>query len=706
MSTRQKIILFVLVLGISIGLQAAVGEPEVEWEQTYSFSEIGYDVCHKVIEVEDGYFLAGYGGREQLDTGIDIDFSLVKINTDGELVWQYFYDHTDDEFEPQRAYDVTKSQDGGFILAGHTNRHSTGTKFFIVKTDKNGLKQWEKLIGTQTRPGKVLGIESTFDGGFIITGNKSFPNLLTEDMQVFKFDMNGELEWEKTYDYEGWKEFGHAGHQTADSGYIFVGHIIYGGSGAILIKTDSSGVVIWKNVYNHMHGGGKYYDVQETPDGGFIIAGYAQPYEVPGVEDGTKAWIIKVDANGNEEWNRDYPYPGKESVFYDVKVLDDGGYVIGGCRGEDVSGQSSAWIIRTDADGNIFWEKEFPSTYSNRIYSIELTSDNGFLLAGSDVYALTSSVMKISKLSAETDVPGEFEVKYFGEVKTPTIGNYQLKHSIISKYEAVADVNHFEILRDAELIYTEPAINPNGIHTYEFTDCDVTVNGLYDYDLIAYNTSNEIVTEKNLTIEILEDQDFKTELSADVVDGLVTLTWKSNWEANCVTGGFNYWEVRRIKKPGGITDETVLGQLDAINPDGIHTYQFEDRPEAGAYEYNLLVTPDGVCYSLIASVSVVVEGGSAVEDEALTPIRTQLGNNYPNPFNPVTTISYSIPNPGYVTLKIYDVLGREIQTLVSEFQQAGSYSLNFDASEFSSGIYFYQLEAGNLVVTKKMVLII
>jgi len=73
------------------------------------------------------------------------------------------------------------------------------------------------------------------------------------------------------------------------------------------------------------------------------------------------------------------------------------------------------------------------------------------------------------------------------------------------------------------------------------------------------------------------------------------------------------------------------------------------------------------------------------------------------PFNPITAISYSIPNPGYVTLKIYDVLGKEIQTIISEFQKSGFYSFYFNASDLSSGIYFYQLEAGNLVETKKMI---
>ena len=83
--------------------------------------------------------------------------------------------------------------------------------------------------------------------------------------------------------------------------------------------------------------------------------------------------------------------------------------------------------------------------------------------------------------------------------------------------------------------------------------------------------------------------------------------------------------------------------------------------------------------------------------------QVRLKRNYPNPFNPITRISYSIPNSGFTTLKIYDMLGREIQTLVSEFQKAGRYSVHFDASRFSSGLYFYKLQAERgFVDTKKM----
>jgi hypothetical protein len=81
-----------------------------------------------------------------------------------------------------------------------------------------------------------------------------------------------------------------------------------------------------------------------------------------------------------------------------------------------------------------------------------------------------------------------------------------------------------------------------------------------------------------------------------------------------------------------------------------------------------------------------------------------LEQNYPNPFNPSTTIKYSTPFSEFITVKVYDVLGREVATLINEEKSAGSYEVNFNASQLSSGIYFYKLTTGNFVETKKMIL--
>jgi len=85
--------------------------------------------------------------------------------------------------------------------------------------------------------------------------------------------------------------------------------------------------------------------------------------------------------------------------------------------------------------------------------------------------------------------------------------------------------------------------------------------------------------------------------------------------------------------------------------------------------------------------------------------RYSLKQNYPNPFNPITMISWQSPQSGRQTLKVYNILGKEVATLVNEFRSAGNYEVNFDAGNLSSGVYFYKLQAGSFVETKKMILV-
>jgi len=99
---------------------------------------------------------------------------------------------------------------------------------------------------------------------------------------------------------------------------------------------------------------------------------------------------------------------------------------------------------------------------------------------------------------------------------------------------------------------------------------------------------------------------------------------------------------------------------------------------------------------------IVSVDGNAIN---FMPDRFILEQNYPNPFNPLTKIKYQISGLGFVTLKVYDILGNEIAPLVKEEKPAGSYEVGFNGTNLTSGIYFYQLRAGNYTETRKMILL-
>ena len=96
----------------------------------------------------------------------------------------------------------------------------------------------------------------------------------------------------------------------------------------------------------------------------------------------------------------------------------------------------------------------------------------------------------------------------------------------------------------------------------------------------------------------------------------------------------------------------------------------------------------------------------SVDDEpSIRNLDFYLNQNYPNPFNPVTKIEFSVPVTEFITLKIFDIMGREIRTLVNEKLQPGTYEKSFDGSQLTSGVYFYKIAIGDFVSTKKMLLV-
>ncbi|MGE5398844.1 MAG: T9SS type A sorting domain-containing protein [Ignavibacteriales bacterium] len=131
------------------------------------------------------------------------------------------------------------------------------------------------------------------------------------------------------------------------------------------------------------------------------------------------------------------------------------------------------------------------------------------------------------------------------------------------------------------------------------------------------------------------------------------------------------------------------------------------EPEMNLYIYSIIFYPNGEAfYGTGRGVYRGVDSlYSAVEGKAGSmPAEYSLAQNYPNPFNPTTTINYSIANPGFVSLKVYDILGHEVSTLVNGMQSKGTHSVKFDGSGLASGVYMYRLQAEKFVETKKLLL--
>ena len=333
---------------------------EDEWNRTFGGSE--RDSAYAVQQTTDGgYILGGYtrsygAGRR--------DFWLVKTDSNGTEQWNQTYGGPDDE----EAWGVQQTSDGGYILAGYTESYSVDwdADFWLVKTDSGGNELWNKTFGG---PGwdEAYSVQQTVDGGYILVGS-GFATMV-------KTDSSGNEQWSKTYGGSGWDE-ARAVQQTIDGGYILAGSMYNGwDSDFWLVKTDSGGNEQWNQTFDGF-GDEEAWAVQQTSDGGYALAGHA--YYGAGDAD---FWLVKTDSNGIKLWDKTFGGPYRDEA-YDVQQTVDSGYIIaGGKRSYEVGG-ADFWLVKTDSDGNEQWNKTFGSTGHDEAYAAQQTTDGGYILAG------------------------------------------------------------------------------------------------------------------------------------------------------------------------------------------------------------------------------------------------------------------------------------------------------------------------------------
>ena len=441
---------------------------------------------------------------------------------------------------------VQQTSDGGYIIAGYTASYGAGSDVYLIKTDANGNEQWSQTFGGSSGD-DGYSVQQTSDGGYIIAGTTYSYGAGSADFYLIKTDANGNESWSQTFGGSGYDR-GHSVQQTSDGGYIIAGYTFsYGaGSDVYLIKTDANGNEQWSQTF-----GGSDSDygksVQQTYDEGYIITGQTYSYGAV-FED---VYLIKTDANGNEQWYQ--TFGGSSYDYgYSVQQTSDGGYIIAGSTLSYGAGGYDVYLIKTDENGNETWSKTFGGSLGDGSYSVQQTSDGSYIIAG---YTFS--------------------------------------------YGAGGE--------DVYLIKTD--MNGNEVWSQTFGGSDW-------------------------------DEGWSVQQTSD--GGFVIAGWTYSYGA----GGNDVWLIR-LESEVGI--EERFGSL--------HPSEFILYPA------------------------------------------------YPNPFNASTVLSFELKNAGEVSLIVYDVQGRAVQSLVTGHLSLGYHEVVWDAEDAASGVYFVKLQAGDFVRTQKLLLI-
>ena len=367
-------------------------EPEIEWEQT-----LGSGYGRSVQQTSDGGYIVVGGSL------------LLKTDLDGEMLWK--------RSSGCDGQSVQQTSDGGYIVAGFVYSEESSYDVCLVKTNSNGEELWKNTFGS-SNIAYGYSVEQTSDGGYIIVGYTTSYGSGDYDVYLVKTDSNGGLQWERTFD-GGIDDRGYSVQQTTDGGYIITGYTWSSGSvgdDVYLVKTDSNGDLIWQKNFNGPFDSSYEcgYSVQQTFDGGYIITGYTE-YSI----NNRCIFLLKTNSYGNLLWDRTFGGSLADSYSYSVQQTPDSGYIIVGSKENwGSSSGPNVYLVKTNANGELQWEKTLNRSINDRGYSVQQTSDGGYIVAGSTIAndGSTIEVYLIKVSSAElTGLIGEFT----GPVGTP-----------------------------------------------------------------------------------------------------------------------------------------------------------------------------------------------------------------------------------------------------------------------------------------------
>ncbi|MCU7552018.1 gliding motility-associated C-terminal domain-containing protein [Chitinophagaceae bacterium LB-8] len=468
--TSKHLVLFIF-LAFSL-VQPTYSQVLIQWQKCLGGTND--DNARSIRPTRDGGYIAigtsmSTNGDVSKNYG-SIDFWVIKMDKNGSVQWQYSLGGSKSDM----AYSVEQTSDNGYIIAGYSDSRNGllsynqgSTDFWLTKLDINGQLQWQRTFGGSSQD-NAHSVIQTQDGGFVIAGSTRSNdgdvsgNHGNFDGWVVKIDASGVPLWIKCYGGTGIDEI-QSIQQTSDGGYIMTGYTTssngdvsgqHGAEDLWVVKIDGRGNLLWQKALGGT-GADTGESIRQTEDGGYIVAGTTKSNngDVSGNHGDVDAWVVKLDPNGNLQWQKCYGGSGQDQATC-ISQTADKGFLIGAQTASsngDVSGNHGGldyWVVRTDGFGNIQWQQCFGGSGSDMLASLEPTKDGWFVAIGSTT-------------SQDGDVTGihgsshDYWVVKFGGCMTMAP-------------EVTITASDMEVCAGDSVTFTANAVNTGAVPTYQW----------------------------------------------------------------------------------------------------------------------------------------------------------------------------------------------------------------------------------------------
>ncbi len=724
----MKYLLKAILISLVICTGSSYSQLDEQWQSIYNGPGDGSDVPTNIaVDGSGNVYTAGYS--KGINTG-NGDIALVKYNSSGVEQWVARYNGLDSNTDAPSAIILN----GGSI---YVTGHSAGDPI-LLRYDQNGnLLSSISLAGY----GNIRSLTEDSQGNVIACGSH------LDSIVLFKFSLSGNILWHKNYLHPGTGSSMPLKVLTGSNGVIYVCGRVYtatSSADAILTKFDNNGNMIWSKTYNSVFNlFDTYQDLVILNDGSICVAG-----NLADTANFGRGIVARYSAQGNLMWiSINQPYSTNKIACDEL-----GGIYVSASIYISPS-ERGPGIIKYHKNGTILWHRyHYPVDYSE--YPFELKIRNCFNIYISYLAVKQGGFPSYSGISKfNSNGSNRWNFKKYTIVQDTSLGTGW----------HVMTFGNYRTLYTATTGWSNP--RKNDFHTAEYLESYHSVSGMVTYKdnnqpveggfvkaLYYDEATSSIVTvdsaeiqingsytltkmpEDSLDLMFYQNDDFQQFVPTYYVS---TIDWQEATkiyaaqnltDINCqvyrITGAMNPYNI------GGLTLQNP-SQGTIYNLDNVIVYakvgsEFKNygvSNSGGQYTVTKLA-PGG--YTLIAhrmgfspvtleakifnsslsGVNVIFENPIGIDPPSVNiPSRFSLSQNYPNPFNPVTIIKFDIPKEGFVKLAVYDILGRETAVLINREMKAGSYSADWNASGFPSGIYFYRLESADYKETKKMILI-